>query len=308
MKKIFTFFCAAVMAVGAANAKVILTESFNRAEGDLNVGLNTGMGSDTGDWWSYSGSSNYIQVAEGSLSFPGYKSEGEGNKAYLYSSGADDLRQFQQVTSGKVYLAAIVNVESVKGSATADYFLSLGDASASNMYARLYTKSVKENDEWAGFHFGVAKYSESATYVGTTEEVYRAGQDYLVVIEYEFVDGEKNDTARLYINPAKATSEPSLVCVQSVQSGSGAEQGADSKKDADKIASVNLRQGSNTPKVYVDEIKIATDWADLFESDGATGIENVQGDNVPCTKVMKNGQLIIMRDGKEYYVSGTKIN
>lgn len=259
--------CAAVMMVGTMNAKVIMTESFEREAGTLNIGLNTAMGTNTSDWWSYSGSSNYIQVAEGSMSYAGYKAAGAGNKAYLYSGGADDLRQFASgITSGKVYLAAIVNVETIKASATADYCFALGDAGASNMYARLYTKSVKENDVWSGFKFGVAKYSESATYVGTTEETYSANTDYLVVLEYEFVEGDKNDTARLYVNPTKAVQVPTLVCVQSVQSGSGAEQGANSKADASKIASVNLRQGSNTPKIYIDEIKVATTWDELFES------------------------------------------
>ena len=268
MKKIFLFVFAALFAA-TMDAKVILTESFERSVGTLCIGTNTDMGTNTDDWWSYSGSSNYIQVAEGTLSFPGYAKSGKGNKAYLGTSGADDLRQFKnEYTSGKVYLAAIVNVEAVKGSATADYCLALGDASASNMYARLYTKSEKEGDEWTGFRFGVSKYSESASYVGVTEEVYSPNTDYLVVLEYEFVDGEKNDTARLYVNPTKETTVPTLVCVQSVQSGSGAEQGAMGKNDASKISSVNLRQGSNTPKIFIDEIKIATSWEELFSDEG----------------------------------------
>ena len=268
MKKIFLFVFAALFAA-TMEAKVILTESFDRSVGTLCIGANTDMGTNTDDWWSYSGSSNYIQVAEGTLSFPGYATSGKGNKAYLGTSGADDLRQFtKEYTSGKVYLAAIVNVETVKSSATADYCLALGDAGASNMYARLYTKSVKEDDQWTGFHFGVSKYSESASYVGMTEEVYSPNTDYLIVLEYEFVDGEKNDTARLYVNPTKDTSVPTLVCVQSAQSGSGAEQGANAKNDASKIASVNLRQGSNTPKIYIDEIQVATSWEELFSDEG----------------------------------------
>ena len=252
MKKILLCVFAAMMAA-TMEAKVIVTESFDRSVGQLCIGTNTDMGTNTDDWWSYSGSSNYIQVAEGSLSFPGYASSGKGNKAYLGTSGADDLRQFtKEYTSGKVYLAAIVNVETVKASATADYCLALGDAGASNMYARLYTKSVKEDDQC----------------VGMTEEVYSPNTDYLIVLEYEFVDGEKNDTARLYVNPTKTTTVPTLVCVQSVQSGSGAEQGANAKNDASKISSVNLRQGSNTPKIFIDEIKVATSWEELFSDEG----------------------------------------
>ena len=36
----------------------------------------------------------------------------------------------------------------------------------------------------------------------------------------------------------------------------------------------------------------------------ATGVENVQRDNVPCTKVIKNGVLLIRHGGKEYNVLG----
>lgn len=257
------------MSFGTMQANVLLTESFIKEAGTLNVGPNTDMGTNTSSWWSYSGSSNYIEVAGGSLSYAGYKAEGEGNKAYLYSSGADDFRKFAEVKNGKVYLAAIVNIESIKNSSTADYFLTLGDGTASGMFGRLYTKSVKDGDEWVGFHFGVAKGAESSSYVGVTEEIYEPGVNYLVVVEYEFVEGEKNDTTRLYINPTSSTQVPSLECVQQAQSGSGAEQGANCKADAGKIASVNLRQGSNTPKVYVDEIKVATSWSELFEEGGS---------------------------------------
>lgn len=36
----------------------------------------------------------------------------------------------------------------------------------------------------------------------------------------------------------------------------------------------------------------------------ATGVENVQSDKVQCTKVIRDGQLIIIKDGKEYNAQG----
>jgi hypothetical protein len=36
----------------------------------------------------------------------------------------------------------------------------------------------------------------------------------------------------------------------------------------------------------------------------ATGVENVQSDKVQCTKVIRDGQLIIVKDGKEYNAQG----
>ena len=35
-----------------------------------------------------------------------------------------------------------------------------------------------------------------------------------------------------------------------------------------------------------------------------TGMENVQGDNVQCIKVIRDGQLVIIKDGKEYNAQG----
>ena len=146
MKKILALVCAAMMIAANVEAKVILTESFERKVGTLNVGQNTSMGTNTSDWWSYSGSSNYIKVEEGTLSYPGYMSTGKGNKSFLWSTGADDFRQFSAVTSGKLYAGAIINVNALKQGIISDYFFCFGDATASNMYARLYSKSVKDDD------------------------------------------------------------------------------------------------------------------------------------------------------------------
>ena len=191
MKKLFLFIVA-LFTLSSVHADLILHESFDRAVGDLNKGANTDMGSNTADWWTFSGTSKFIQVAEGSLSYQGYVDEGKGNKVAFNGSGADDFRQFQQITSGKVYVAAIINVDSLKQSGTQDHFLSIGDASMSNMYARLYSSSVKPDDKFTGFKLGIAKNNENSVNRGWSDEVYTPKTNYLVVLEYEFVDGEKN--------------------------------------------------------------------------------------------------------------------
>ena len=236
MKKILALVCAAMMMAANVEAKVILTESFEREVGTLNVGTNTQMGTNTSDWWSFSGSSNYITVDEGTLSYPGYVSTGTGNKAHLWSTGADDLRQFaKEYTSGKVYLAAIINVDVPKQGTSPDYFLSFGDASASNHCGRLYTKSVKEGSEFVGYRLGIAK------------------------------------------------------------------------KDAAKLASVNLRQGTNTPKdVYVDEIKVATTWEELFEEGGDTPGEDTPVIN-PASSIDFGDVDLNLPYGKTLVVSGSKL-
>ena len=133
MKKLLLL-ATALLTLSTAHAELILHESFDRPVGNLNVG-NTPAANNT-DWYSFSGTSNYISVVEGSLSYEGY-AEAAGKKVELVGNGADDLRQFAPITSGKVYVAAIINVDSLKPSGSAEYFLSLGDASNSNMWGRL---------------------------------------------------------------------------------------------------------------------------------------------------------------------------
>lgn len=280
MKKLFLFLTA-LFTLTTVHADLILHESFDRNVGTLNKGANTAMGTDKADWWSYSGTSNYIQVVEGSLSYDGYATAA-GNKVELLGNGADDFRQFTPITSGKVYVAAIINVDSLKqyGTGTTaetarnngDYFLAMGNGTTSGMYARLYARSVKEEgvDTYTKLQLGVAKVNETSTSATTVVPMtdVELKTNILVVLEYEFVEGTQNDVARLYVNPTKSTTTATLVCGLDVKTASGSAIGANSKPDADKIATVDLRKGTNTPdRVYVDEIKVATAWEDLFEED-----------------------------------------
>lgn len=38
-----------------------------------------------------------------------------------------------------------------------------------------------------------------------------------------------------------------------------------------------------------------------------TGVEDVQSDNVPCRKVLRNGRILILRDGKSFNVLGIRV-
>jgi len=313
MKKICLLLCAAVMTLGTVNAKVILHESFddpNGTVGDLRAGdTNTedffdGSKYEETRWWTHLGSSNYIQVAEGGMTWAGYQTQSFGNKAYLWSTGADDIRSFasQPVTSGKVYLSAIINVDALKQKTDADYFMLLCDHANNYYLGRLYARSVKDGDDWIGYKLGIAKNTESANYLHYTSEVFAPQTDVLVVIEYEFVAGEKNDIVRLYVNPTKETTEPTLVCVPDTTTGGGVEQGANSKPDAGTygIFGVMLRQGTNTPKVFVDEIKVTTSWADVW-------VEKTSGEVVDDSKVENIAALKAATAYKSYLLESEPV-
>lgn len=270
MKKLFTFLFALAAFNLSTHAELKFHESFNRTvEKDLrsdNFDENTTT--DVDNWYTYNGTSGYIQVVAGNLTFDGYASEGVGNSVKLLSGFiADDLRLFSPVsnTAGKkVYAGALINVSKLKESTSNDYFLTLGDATFANTFARLYVKSVKDaNNNYVGFQMGITKNNETS-YISWADGTFSTNTTYLVVLEYEFVSGNNNDIARLYINPTSATTTASAVSSSTVTT----------QADAANIQSFRLRQGSNTPAgVIVDEIKVTTTWAELFETSAGGGEE-----------------------------------
>ena len=83
----------------------------------------------------------------------------------------------------------------------------------------------------------------------------------------------------MYINPTSATATASAVSNVTTQA------------DAANIQSFKLRQGSNTPAgVIVDEIKVATDWAELFETSAGGGEEPTPAEPV----IVANGTITFM--------------
>ena len=64
---------------------------------------------------------------------------------------------------------------------------------------------------------------------------------------------------------------------------------------------------------YTLRIKNATEWGQpkmksiTLSAEVPTGMEDVQSDDVQCTKVIRNGLLFIIREGKVYTVTGQEI-
>lgn len=238
----------------AATAEVIWSESFEKTAGQLTIGR-AALCNDSTQWWSIAGWSataetptDPIQVTEGSLSYDGY-STGLGNKVTLNSlNGTADTRRFLDKKTGSVFVSAIINVASV--GSTEDYFFGFNDGS-SNYYGRVYAIA-----DGAGFKLAVAKNTELKTSL-TYTSVLNFNTNYLIVVEYKFVDGTKNDEVRLYVNPIKDTTTPTI---------SHNAELSNQKSDASKIAGIFLRQRTTCPTVEFDEIRVATTWAELFPS------------------------------------------
>lgn len=267
------------LTANVAKADLIFSESFDYTAGQLSVGR-AAVCNDSTKWWSMkswaadaAAPTNPIMVTEGSLSYAGYVTTGTGNKAQLNTiAGTADVRRFKEVKTGSIFAAAIINMTSATSSN--DYFFGVCDGTT-NYYGRVYAKQATD-----GFQLGIAKYTEAKASINYTSTL-NYNTNYLIVVEYVVKEGTKNDSVNLWVNPTKSTTTPTLVCDMTL---------ANAKGDVSKIAGVYLFQSANSPVVAVDEIKVATAWADLFES-GSTPEPSTTPTIKPSLTELKFGNL-----------------
>ena len=115
-----------------------------------------------------------------------------------------------------------------------------------------------------GFKFGIAKLNETstATYIDYTASEYAYGT-YLIVVEYTWVDGDKNDVIKMYINPTKGDKPASATCAPKPEQASA-------KNDAASFGCIVLQSSSSSNAAcLIDELKVVTSWDDLWD-DGET--------------------------------------
>lgn len=267
MKKIFTLLCAAVIAVSTMNAEVLFNEHFAQTTETLATNTDalpySGEIAETG-WTNVWGSGDMYVNKTTDLTYAGYKSnsDGTGSAEYKVTFAKRVASPFSKsVNSGSVYMAGIVKISSMKSSGK-DYLWALGvgtsglNAASSKQYARPYVYQ-----SGTGFKFGIAKLDETstATYIDYTETEYEYGT-YLLVVEYTWKEGDKNDEIKLYVNPTKGDKPASATCMPKAAQ-------AEKKVDAESFSSVVLFS-SNTSQAacLIDELKVVTDWSDLWEA------------------------------------------
>ena len=274
MKKISLLVLAAVMAVSAVKAEALLTEHFNQSSETLATNDNVMGDALESDWTNVTGSGN-IYMNDLDLIYAGYKSATDGTKSIEYKAtfGKKVAKPFKAKSSGSIFSAAIINVTSCGSTSTGrDYLWALssvntgGVGTAGNHFGRLCVEKGTDS-----FKFGIAKVNESTVYISYTEDL-EYGQ-YLVVVEYEFVSGDNNDVVRLYLNPVKGDKPAAtLECQQSfINPNTGSDVGSGTKADPAQLQAFVLSNTSSSNKwaCLIDELKVATNWSDLWEADPA---------------------------------------
>lgn len=251
-----SLFAMATLIGTTANAERLLTENFEYELGNLYS---------KGGWLKYgTQAAGPVQVIDNALTYPDYQDKAVGKAVHLtqVASGEDLMRAVSEtaISSGKVYLSALVKVNAV---ADDQYFLAFIQPTSAGIVDK---KTPPENTRLIAskgsadgkFVFKISR--NSATLFESTEE-FELGKTYLVVMSYEFKEGTKNDVVQLWVNPAVASTEPQ----PNATINSATHTGADMKS----FQAIELRQGSSAtkvgPEVIVDAIRVGTAWTDLFD-------------------------------------------
>lgn len=251
-----SLFAMATLIGTTANAERLLTENFEYELGNLYS---------QGGWLKYgTQAAGPVQVIDNALTYPDYQDKAVGKAVHLtqVASGEDLMRAVSEtaISSGKVYLSALVKVNAV---ADDQYFLAFIQPTSAGIVDK---KTPPENTRLIAskgsadgkFVFKISR--NSATLFESTEE-FELGKTYLVVMSYEFKTGDKNDVVQLWVNPAVASTEPQ----PNAAINSATHTGADMKS----FQAIELRQGSSAtkagPEVIVDAIRVGTAWTDLFD-------------------------------------------
>ncbi len=253
--------CGAMLcSSAAAHADLLVQENFDYTATSLYK---------QGPWLQYgTQTGGDVALVDGALTYPGYQAEAVGKAALVnnYSSGQDVMIPFatDPITSGSIYVSALVNVQSVTDDPV--YFMNfvsvgssgLQDQRTASEIGRLYVGTGSTDGK---FKFKISRNSNSQLEV--TSKEFDLGTTYLVVFQYQFVEGTKNDIVRLWVNPTDVSSGAPKADAAIL------DMTTHTSADGTRMQAVELRQGSSAtytgPQVKVDAMRIADTWTDIFD-------------------------------------------
>jgi len=227
------------------------TEGANK-ENDLLLNEDFDYGKVGGDltsvssWVNYSGTTNPIQFSPEGLDFTNYEVGGEsGAITFQNGSGSreDVTRNFNEISTGSVYLAQLVNLTAASFSDNGDFFLALRDAKG-GYFSRVYAKK----NEQGKLLFGAAKTRSGSEPVMFASTLFDFNKTYLVVIKYDL----DLKSASLYVLEGSfPTVEPTPDLVTNTGS------------DASSLLNIVIRQSSDAIAGKLDGVRVSKTWGAL---------------------------------------------
>lgn len=207
-----------------------------------------------------------------------------------------------------VYTAFMINLSEMNSTSGKEIFSYIKqgaqDGANTTMRGRVQVKIAKDK-----MVFGIKKNSQEITQ--WSDSVEKANTALLVVkyINKSTSSSGEADEFYLYVNPDLSKTEAENSALMQVADGNEADGGAD-------LRGICFRQMKLM--ATVGGIRIAKTWEDALsyteeeggeggEGGGEEAIGNVQSSKVQSTKVLRDGQLLIIRGEKVYTVTGQQI-
>ncbi|MFN3756256.1 MAG: putative metal-binding motif-containing protein, partial [Flavobacterium sp.] len=239
-------------------------------------------------WFAHSAAgTNPILVHSSGLAFTSYLGSNIGNAAAVTNTGQDINKPFSEnATTGDVYASYLVRVDDPVIAASEGFFMHFGTYSNTDnpTFTNLSTAfrgrvHVTQGDNSDKFKLGLSFNAAAAS--GTTADL-NVGQTYLVVVKYQFVPGETNDTVSLYVfedgddfsvEPLDPTIGP-LTATPTNPS----DPESTLAPDAPVIQAIALRQYNANQNIIVDGIFVKNTWDLLDNCDVLTWYADNDGD------------------------------
>ncbi|MBR1879023.1 MAG: hypothetical protein IJ814_08505 [Paludibacteraceae bacterium] len=249
------------------------------------------------------------KVGAESLTYAGYGS-GEGGALVLDSVAQEISGNLKRntvmpfanaklATDEVVYTALLVHLSEMNSTSGKDIFTYLkqgtAESTGTTMRGRVHVKIAKDK-----MVFGIHKNSQEITQ--WSDSLDKAETALLVVKYVNKSTGSSNtpDEFYLYVNPDPAKTEAENAAKMLVAEGNSADGGTDLRYLCFRQMKLNAT---------FDGIRVAKTWEKAlnYKAPSPEAIDNVQGNQVQYTKILRDGQLLIIRDGSIYTISGAKV-
>lgn len=245
MKKIFLLIAVLFAVAHIADAQLIWEDRFEYAPGTALEGQG-GWELGTGKWTSgYS-----PKVIDRKLKYSGYASS-EAGSVFIEGTGVNRLTykviDEKGITNGAVYVAMLVNLESVDGVRD---FITLDAGTGNSPRVKIFIKNMG-----SGFAVGTSM-ADVKTATFSRGLAYKT--PHLIVLKYAFVKKDEkspvdnNDRIALFVNPLPELAENKQDAVKLTRSKD------DKAEDIKKIKAVNIRQSGVAG--HICGMRVAKSW------------------------------------------------
>lgn len=251
-------------------------------------------------------------VGDNALTYANYGSSGEGFSMVLDSVQQEisgDLKRntvmiftedaLPKEEGNTVYTAFMINLSEMSSTSGKEIFSYIKqgaqDGANTTMRGRVQVKIAKDK-----MVFGIKKNSQEITQWSDSVE---KAETALLVVKYINKSTSSSgdaDEFYLYVNPDLSKTEAENSALMQAAAGNDADGGAD-------LRGICFRQMKLM--ATVGGVRVAKTWEDALSYKGDTpeAIGNVQEGNVQSTKVLRNGQLLIIRGDKVYTITGIMV-